>query len=179
MSEEAAVAPIHPARGWSLVRLIAGGLAGAAVFTLLQIPAGTLIGAVVGSALANRVPFGGRPGTFPTPGRVIGLGLLGCVAGVQLDGATLVTLGHIALPLAGAILALLLMNVALAALLVKRYAVDPLTAVLACAPGGISEISVTAQQMGARTEVVIAVHAVRVLAVVLVVLPVLVVALAG
>lgn len=179
MSDDDGIAPGRPVRGWPLLRLLAGGLLGAAVLTLLQVPAGTLIGAVFGSALANRIRFGGAPGTLPAPGRVAGLVLLGCVAGVRLDGATLATLARIALPLAGAVLALILLNVALAAVLVRRYAVDPLTAVLACAPGGISEISTTAQELGARTEIVIAVHAVRVLAVVLVVLPVLVVLLAG
>lgn len=178
MSDEDGVPAGRAARGLPLVRLLVGGLLGAALLTALQLPAGTLIGAVLGSALANRVPAGGGPGTLPAPFRVVGLVLLGCVAGVRLDGATLATLGRIALPLAAAVLALVLLNVALAAVLVKRYAVDPLTAVLACAPGGISELSVAAQQMGARTEVVIAIHAVRVLVVVLVVLPVLVVVLA-
>ena len=57
----------------------------------------------------------------------------------------------------------------------RRYDVDPLTAVLACAPGGVSEIAITASQLGAEVGIVLAIHTVRVLAVVLLVLPVLVV----
>lgn len=167
-----------PARGWAVVRLLTGGAAGAAVLTLLQVPAGALVGAVIGSAIANRVRLGGAAGTLPVPVRVSGLVLLGSVAGVRLEASTLVTLTRIAAPLAGAVLTLLLLNAALALVLVRRYGIDSRTAVLACAPGGISEIAVAAEQLGARTGVVIAVHAVRVLAVVLVVLPLLVVLLA-
>jgi uncharacterized protein len=155
--------------------LLAGAAVGAWVFTLLNLPAGTLIGAVVGSAVVNRSPWmptGARP--LPVPIRVVGLALLGCAAGVRLDGDTLVALGHIALPLVASILALVVLDLVLAVVLVRRYDVDPLTAVLACAPGGVSEIAVTGAQMGAEMGVLLAIHTVRVLAVVLLVLPVLV-----
>ncbi|MGH3356736.1 MAG: AbrB family transcriptional regulator [Nocardioidaceae bacterium] len=152
--------------------LLAGGAAGALVLTVLQIPAGTLIGAVVGSALASRLPWAPvSSGGLPTPVRTVGLVLLGCAAGVNLDLETLQTLARIAVPLVASVLALLLLNLALAAVLVRRYGIDPLTAALACAPGGISEVSITASQMGAQMGVVLAVHTVRVLAVVLLVLP--------
>jgi uncharacterized protein len=155
--------------------LLAGGAVGAAVFTLLGLPAGTLIGAVVGSALANRVRVSSSgPLPLPAPVRVVGLALLGCAAGVRLDAHTLTALGHIALPLAGALAALVALNLLLAVVLVRRYDVDPLTAILACAPGGLSEIAVTGSQLGAQMGVLLAIHTVRVLAVVLLVLPLLV-----
>jgi uncharacterized protein len=155
--------------------LLAGAAVGAWVCTLLGLPAGTLIGAVVGSAVVNRsalMPAGARP--LPVPIRVVGLALLGCAAGVRLDADTLSALGHIALPLVASILALVALDLVLAVVLVRRYDVDPLTAVLACAPGGLSEIAVTGAQLGAQMGVLLAIHTVRVLAVVLLVLPVLV-----
>ena len=145
---------------------------------LLRVPAGPLIGAVLGTAAVNRVfPARGGCRRLPAPVRTTGLVLLGCVAGARLDTMTLHTLGRIAVPVAGALVLLLLVDLALAALLVRRYGVDPLSAVLACAPGGLSEIAVTANELGARMGVVLAIHTVRVLTVVLLVLPLLVVVL--
>lgn len=155
--------------------LLTGGAIGAAVLTAVALPAGTLVGSVAGSAIANqfrRAGAGRRP--LPAPFRVVGLVLLGCASGVSLDAHTLGILGRMAVPLLAGILMLLAVNAALAALLVRRYGVDSLTAVLACAAGGVSEIAVTASKLGARIGVVLAIHTVRVLTVVLVLLPLLV-----
>lgn len=158
--------------------LLAGGAAGGALLTLLQVPAGTLIGAVLGSAAVNRVaPAAGRARTLPAWARGAGLVLLGCVAGVRLDAGTLAALARVALPVAASIAVLLALDLLLAWVLVRRYRIDPVTAVLACAPGGVSEIAVIASRLGARMGVVLAIHSVRVLSVVLLVLPVLVLVL--
>lgn len=159
-----------PDRGPAGLQALGGGLVGAVVLVLLQVPAGGIVGAVAGSAMASGVR-GLRPP--PRAVRVVGMVLLGCAAGVRLDVETLRTLLHLALPLLAAVGALLVLDVALAVVLHRRYGVDPVTALLACAPGGVSEISVLADDSNARTGVVIAVHVVRVVTVVLVVLPLL------
>lgn len=157
------------------VAVLGAGAAGAAALGALHVPAGVLLGSVLGSALANRaMSRSSEPRSLPPPVRTVGLVLLGCAVAVRLDGHTLSTLGHIALPLLAGIALLLLLDVALACLLVVRYDVDAMTAVLACAPGGVSGIAITADQMGARMGVVLAIHTVRVLAVVLAALPLLV-----
>jgi membrane AbrB-like protein len=99
--------------------------------------------------------------------------LLGCAAGVRLEAGTLQTLLHLALPLLLAVAVLLVLDVALAVVLTRRYDVDPVTALLACAPGGVSEMTVLAHDTNARTGIVVAVHVVRVVTVVLVALPLL------
>ena len=166
-----------PSRAGNTALLLVGGAVGAVALTLAQVPAGTLIGAVLGGAAANRLiarTGGARDGprrAVTGPIRVLGMVLLGSAAGVQLEWSTIESLGRVALPLAASIVALLVADVGLAAVLTRRYHVDPLTALLACAPGGVSEIAVTAQDLGARLGVVLAIHLVRVLVVVLVVLP--------
>lgn len=160
--------------------LLAGGGVGAAVLMAAQVPAGALVGACIGSAVVRHrgEPAHGPAWVLPLPVRTSGLLLLGCAAGVRLDGQTLATLGRILLPLLAALLALVLVNAAVAVVLVRRYSLDPITAVLACAPGGMSELAITAQERGARVDVVLAVHLVRLVTVVVVVLPLLVMVLA-
>jgi uncharacterized protein len=156
------------------VAAVGGGLVGATLLVLLHVPAGGIVGAVAGSAVASG--FRGRPPP-PYGVRVVGMVLLGCAAGVRLDMQTLETLLHLIVPLLIAVGLLLALDVALATLLVRRYSVDPVTALLACAPGGVSEMAILAEQANARTGIVIAIHVVRVATVVLVALPLLLVLL--
>ena len=147
-----------------------GGLAGGALLTLLHVPAGGIVGAVAGSAavsaMRTRAPLSRNV-------RLIGMILIGCAAGVRLEAGTLQTLLYLAIPLLASVVAMLLIDGLLAVLLTRKYGVDPVTALLACAPGGLSEIAVVAEEIGARSGIVVAVHVVRVLVVVLVALPLL------
>lgn len=149
---------------------IAGGLAGATLLVALHVPAGGIVGAVAGSAVVSGARAHPPP---PRAVRLAGMVLLGCAAGVRLEAETLRTLLHLMGPLLLAIGLLLVADVLLALVLTRRYGVDPVTALLACAPGGISEISVIAQTTGARTGVVVSVHVIRVVTVVVLVLPLL------
>jgi uncharacterized protein len=152
------------------VAAVGGGFVGATLLVLLNFPAGGIIGAVAGSAVASGVRSH-RPPSYGV--RVVGMVLLGCAAGVRLDMQTLGTLAHLIVPLLLAVGLLLALDVGLAVLLVRRYSVDPVTALLACAPGGVSEMAILADEANARTGIVIAIHVVRVATVVLVALPVL------
>lgn len=155
--------------------LMGGAVVGAATLGLLRLPAGVLIGSVLGSALVNRTGLTADvPRPAPRAVRICGLVLLGCTVATQVHAGTLGALGAIWAPLVGSVVLLLLADVLLACLLVSRYGVDVVTAVLACAPGGFSAISGLAVDMGARMGVVLAVHTARILTVVVVVLPALI-----
>jgi membrane AbrB-like protein len=108
---------------------------------------------------------------LPAPVRVIGQVILGVLAGERLNTQTLTTLLHSLLPVVLSVVLMLLLTMALARYLVVRRNVDPLTAVMSAAPGGISVLAITAQRQGAVMHVVLAIHLFRVLVVVLVVLP--------
>jgi uncharacterized membrane protein AbrB (regulator of aidB expression) len=67
--------------------LVAGAAVGATVLGLLHLPAGVLIGSVVGSARVNRSRLsGGRPRPAQRAVRVAGLVLLGCAVATQVTG---------------------------------------------------------------------------------------------
>lgn len=160
------------------VVLLGASGGGALLLSLLGVPAGVLVGAVLGSVLANRSPVGGgEPRPLPGMVRVVGLVMLGCAVGAKIDATTLSTMSRIAVPLLGSVLFLLLLDVLLAMLLIVRYRVDAVTAVFACAPGGLSGIAAPAQEWGAKMGVVLAIHTVRILVVVLAVVPLVVIVL--
>ncbi|WP_158603940.1 AbrB family transcriptional regulator [Cryobacterium tepidiphilum] len=164
--------------------LLAGGFAGAALLSVLHVPAGALIGSVLGSMAANKIAQAvvrrrARAATrlpsvsraLPAPVRVVGQVILGVLAGERLNTETLTTLLHSLLPVVLSVVLMLLLTMALARYLVVRRNVDPLTAVMSAAPGGISVLAITAQRQGAVMHVVLAIHLFRVLVVVLLVLP--------
>lgn len=174
------------------------GAAGGLLLTWLRVPAGTLVGAVLGSAVAGSLtrgrngtrgqqgPDGGRTERPSGPehplqrwARTGGLVLIGCVSAARMDRESFHMMGRVALPVLGAVLLLLALNAVLARWLITRRHIDPATAVLACAPGGLSELSVLAVKEGADVGTVTVIHLLRVLLVVLVVLPLLVHALGG
>lgn len=173
--------------------LLAGGVAGALILTFLQVPAGALIGAVIGSVSANRLgdlPAArtrrrreaaaasglgsiapGRVRTLPGLVRIAGQVLLGVMAGTRLNGETLRVLANAAVPIATAVVVMLAVSVLLARFLIQFHRIDPVTAAMAAAPGGISELAGSAQRRGADMHVVLTIHLFRVLVVVLGVLP--------
>ena len=167
------------------LRLLAGGCAGAVALTLLQMPAGALIGAVLGAMTVNKltdeVVRRRRPVASPAerirglPGwlRVAGQVLLGVMAGARLSAETLRLLAVSALPVVLSVVVLLGLTMLLARYLIRSHGVDPLTAVMAAAPGGVSELAITAQRRGAVMHVVLSIHLLRVLVVVLIALPLL------
>ncbi|WP_104090919.1 AbrB family transcriptional regulator [Cryobacterium sp. N19] len=178
--------------------LLAGGFGGAVLLTLVHLPAGALIGAVLGSMSVNKLTDISRrrsapPSTevqagaptepavssrrLPAIVRIVGQVLLGVMAGARLDAETLGLLAASLVPLVLAVIVLLGLTMALARYLFVRHGVDPVTAVMAAAPGGISELAVAAQRQGAVMHVVLAFHLFRVLLVVLVVLPLVILAL--
>ncbi|MCP2331623.1 MULTISPECIES: AbrB family transcriptional regulator [Actinoalloteichus] len=155
-------------------RFLVGGAAGAALLVLLNVPAGALFGAVLGSAMVN-ARWPGRQVTRSV--RVVGLVLLGCVVGARVDAESLSALLGVLLPAAIGVLVLLLVDVGLALLLSRGFGLDVRTALFACAPGGFGEMVAAAQEVGAKVGVVVAIHLVRVLIVVLGVLPLLILVL--
>lgn len=170
-------------RSAEVVLLLLVGLAGAAALTLLSLPAGALVGSVVGAFGGNRLLLALRSHsdrdvsdsrgsvTIPRGIQVIGQVILGVVAGAQLSHGVLMALVS-ALPLILAGVAIVLLtSVIMARHLVHCHNVQPITAIVATAPGGLSELAASAQSRGADISTVLLIHVVRVLVVVLIALP--------
>ena len=148
---------------------LAGGTAGGLLLLALSVPAGAIIGAVLGSAIMSAV----RGSTVSNRIRETGLLLLGAASALQVDAQTLSALHGLLVPLTVALAALIGVQLLLAYTLHRTLGWDPATAILASAPGGVGEITAIADTSGARSATVVSIHVVRVVFVVLVALPVL------
>ncbi|NLS09331.1 ammonia monooxygenase [Nesterenkonia sp. MY13] len=159
---------------WGLLRLFLAAAAVGTLFELLGVPAGMLLGAVIGAALVNqRWTPRMKPAEVPAPLRQGGLVLMGFVTGVLLTLDSLASTATIAIPVAVAYLLLGVVNLGFVTLLMSRYGVDPATAVFAVTPGGLGEVMSLAMDRGAEVVVVLTVHAVRLFTLVLVLLPIM------
>jgi membrane AbrB-like protein len=134
------------------------------LFTIGQVPIGWILGAMFGGAIVSNTL--GSPAQS-TNVRRIGQVLIGTAA------ATILTpdiLRYMLTLLPAMIAAAVLANLS-AALLIWPFAkitgVDRTTAALSVLPAGMAEMASLAQDIGARTEVVVVVHSLRVVLVVL------------
>jgi membrane AbrB-like protein len=144
--------------------LLAGAFAGGIVAELLGVPAGAILGAVLGALAVSLA----RPGPrLPRPFREAGKILLGTVVGVSFAPELLATVGQLLLPVSVGILLLILSGLGVSLVLHHVFGWDMPTALYASTPGGLSELALTSEEVGARTHIVVAVHTVRVITIVI------------
>lgn len=147
-----------------LVRTILPALVGALVFERLKVPAGALIGAMLGVAAVNLTGLG----TVAAPGwlRFAALASIGWVLGQQFSADTLRTVRSALLPTLIVVVTLMTTGLLLAWAL-AAMGFDAPTAFLAASPGGISQMAIISAEVGADPVVVATVHLVRISAVLL------------
>lgn len=141
----------------------AGGLIGEAS----GIPAGALLGALVAVSGYNLWTDGGAylPPLIRDASRV----LVGTAIGSLATPALLAALG-VHLPWAVLFTVIvILVGLASAWVLTRMSDVDLPTALLSCSPGGMPEMSALAEDLGARTDIVVGIHVARKIAALIVV----------
>ena len=147
--------------------LLTGGvaLAGAAIATGLRLPAGPLLGAMlgVGALRMSELPAV----DIPDWGRFLIYSAVGWLLGLSFSPQTPEVLRQALVPVLVTVGAFLVFGFLLAVALRAFAGLDTWTAVLAAAPGGIAQMGVLASTTGAVVPVVMTVHVLRILSVVL------------
>jgi membrane AbrB-like protein len=148
----------------SLLITAAAAVLGAAIATLLHLPAAPLLGAMVGVAIVNITPMS----AFDLPAAVkwIVYVLVGWLLGVGVTTDTLRQLRTSAIPIVVTVVAFLLFGLAAAWLLWKFTSFDAVTALLATAPGGIAQMGAMSATAGANVPIVLTVHVLRITSVI-------------
>jgi uncharacterized protein len=129
----------------------------------LNVPAGALLGALAGAFVVNVAWPGPRLAkVFRTGGKA----LSGAVVGLSFSPAMLALAAGLAPVVVLGVGALIVTGLGMSLVLHKRFGWDLPTALYACTPGGLSELAATSEDVGANAQIVVAVHTVRVVAIV-------------
>jgi len=152
---------------WQLLLYALAGIAGGLVALRSGIPAAPLAGALVGAAL---VSMSGRLDLAQWPiGTRTGLEIaIGTVIGTSLTATTLAELRQLWRPALLITVALVVTGVVVGLWCSRLLGIDPVVALLGAAPGGIRGMSLVGAEFGVGAAVA-ALHAVRLITVLLVV----------
>jgi uncharacterized protein len=148
-----------------LIRTLLAALAGGVVLDRLNIPAGSLIGAMVGVAAVNLL--GSQAVGPPSVLRFAAFLVIGWELGAQIEHSAIEQMRGAIVPIL-VVVGGLLATGALLAIILHTAGLDPITAFLSAAPGGLSQIGALAVEFRANAVVVSIVHLIRVIAVILV-----------
>ena len=142
------------------------GFAGGLLFTLIGVPAGGVVGAMLAAAALRLAGF--HPA--PPPRILLNLSylILGISVGLTFDPRTLARLQSSVGILVFATIATLASGLILALIVRRMMGLDFRTAMLACSPGGLSLMAVVAEETGAQSVIVSLFHLIRIVWVILV-----------
>ncbi len=143
------------------------GLAGASLGHRARVPAGAFMGALVGVGAA--LGLLGFPEISPPPlaGEALQV-MVGVIVGLRITRDSVLSGARTLLPATVLATVFLASGVAAAAAAVSLTGMDPVTALFAAAPGGLTEMTSVGASLGADGPAVAAVHLVRLLLVILV-----------
>ena len=150
----------HSAPLWSTAIC---ALCGGCLFRALDIPSGAILGSALFVALQNvkyeRIAMPGYVSQIAQTG-------IGCYIGVQMVRESLHIIINAAMPVAVLLIASLIYTYLCALLLYRISRFDFTTCMLMCSPGGLNEMSIIADEMGADAPKVAVMHSVRLLCIV-------------
>lgn len=148
----------------SLATTLVAALAGAALATLLKLPAAPLLGAMVGVAvvkLSSELTF-----EIPNAGRWVVFCAVGWLLGQTVTREALVILRTHAVPVLLCVVLFLVFGLALAWGLWRFTDLDVHTALLATAPGGIAQMGALSAEANVNVPLVLSVHVLRITSVI-------------
>jgi membrane AbrB-like protein len=145
--------------------LVAAGLVGYVLARAIRAPGAAIVGPMVASAALH---LGGvtsvqMPGLFVIAAQVV----LGSAIGTRFTGSTPAQIGRTILLSSGFVVAMLALTVTTALIAEALTGIHPFAAVLAYAPGGLTEMSLVALGLGFNVGYVATLHFLRILVIAL------------
>lgn len=145
-----------------LLSTLLAASSGGALLWALQVPGGVLVGAILGVGALSLfgVPVARHPRSKQGAQLLVGTGI-----GATLRPDSFSLLATMAAPIAASIVTLVVVGVLCGALLARTTRLDLATALAATAPGGMIEMVLVSDEVGADGSIVAGMHLLRILAV--------------
>lgn len=143
--------------------LAVAGLIGGLTLHYLHVPSGAMIGAMLGAMVLT---FSGHRVKLPTDFRIVTQTLSGAIIGSGMGMAQVKGLSVVAIPALLLVLALAAINLLLGFAVSHFTELDLTTSLFASAPGGVSDMSIIASELGADPAKVAAMQTLRLIVVV-------------
>ena len=140
-----------------IITLIIGVLVGY-IFFKLKVPGGMMIGAIIGVSFFNI--FTGMA-YIPVEGKVVAQIIAGAYIGVGLEKGDIIRLRRILKPMITIIIALLILNISVGFIIYYISPMDLVTSLMCAIPGGMSDIPIISEEMGADSAKVAVMQFVR------------------
>ena len=163
LTGSAAPAPHQTASRGQYLALAAAGLAGGLLFHALGVPSGAMIGAMLG---AMALTFSGHRVQLPKGFRNVTQTFSGAIIGSGMGMAEVLGLREVALPALLLVAALACINLIVGFSVARFGKLDLTTSLFASAPGGVSDMSIIASELGADAAQVAAMQTLRMILVV-------------
>ena len=148
----------------SLATTLAAALGGAALATLLKLPAAPLLGAMIGVAVVKL--SSGLTFEIPAVGRWVVYCAVGWLLGQTVTKDALLVLRDNVVPVLVCVVLFLVFGLALAWALWRFTDLDAYTALLATAPGGIAQMGALSAEAKVNAPLVLSVHVLRITSVI-------------
>lgn len=128
----------------TMLTAFAGGILG----YLLKIPAGAMIGAMIGAAAFRVISL---KGYTPPALQVFAQIGAGCLIGSQMTRESFFALGELIIPAIIMIVGMVILTFSIGYIMHKITRIPLVTCLLACTPGGIQEMTLLSHDLGADT----------------------------
>ncbi len=148
----------------SLATTLVAALGGAALATLLKLPAAPLLGAMIGVAVVKL--SSGLTFEIPNAGRWVVYCAVGWLLGQTVTKDALLVLRANVVPVLVCVVLFLVFGLALAWALWRFTDLDAYTSLLATAPGGIAQMGALSAEAKVNAPLVLSVHVLRITSVI-------------
>lgn len=146
---------------WIIIT-IAVGLLGGLIFTKIKFPAGAIVGALIAVGVLNI--FTGRA-YVPSNFKIVTYSMAGLYIGMGIDIDTVRNMKRLLKPLVIMIALFLFLCLSIGIVLYYATDLDVVTSLFSVAPGGITDVTLTAMDMGGDAPVVAVIQTLRLLSV--------------